>query len=295
MNNQHGDQPAGASSAISLRPMTIQDIPFGLSLSGLAGWNQTEADWRMLLEGSTGGCFIACWDGIEAGTVTTVTYQNRLSWIGMMQVAPHHRRLGIGSALLRAAIQAVEAQGPICLDATPAGRPLYEKHGFQPLYPLSRWLRPPAPLRMQPGLHCQPLSQEALHRILATDRPVFGADRSGILSTLQRNTPSLALYLSRDHEILGFCLGRAGLKYTQIGPLIADSLDIARNLLLNALQTCAQQQVILDIALQHPGWNQYLLDLGFVEQRPFTRMHLGEYSLPEGHSRQYAIAGPEMG
>jgi Acetyltransferase (GNAT) domain/Acetyltransferase (GNAT) family len=275
--------------------MTVQDISFGLKLASLAGWNQTEADWAMLLEQSTPGSFLACYNQVEAGTITTVTYQKRMSWVGMLLVAPEFQRRGIGAALLRAAIQAVGAFGVICLDATPAGKPLYDRLGFHDLYRLGRWLRPPATLGRQPAVHCHPLSRELLPAILAYDHPVFGADRTGIVYTLQRNMPALALFSEDDQQIKGFCLGRQGRKYIQIGPVIADCLEIARDLLLGALQSCAQQQVILDATYHHPGWNQLLHELGFVEQRPFIRMHLGQYTLPEHHGRQFAIAGPEMG
>jgi GNAT superfamily N-acetyltransferase len=294
MNRQVGEPPE-VSGPISLRPMTDQDIPFGLKLSSLAGWNQTEADWAMLLEQSTAGSFLACYNRVEAGTVTTVTYQKKLNWVGMMLVAPEFQRLGIGTALLRAAIQAVGGLGVVCLDATPAGKPLYDMLGFTDLYCLGRWLRLPASLGMQPAVQCHPLSQDPLPAILAYDHPVFGADRTGILCALQRNAPSLALFAEYDHEIKGFCLGRIGQKYVQIGPVIADRLEVARDLLLSALQTCAHQPVILDNTLHHPGWNQLLHDLGFVEQRPFIRMRLGEFIYPEHHARQFAIAGPEIG
>jgi GNAT superfamily N-acetyltransferase len=294
MNRQAVD-PLEILGPISLRPMTNHDIPFGLQLSNLAGWNQTEADWAMLLEQSTAGCFLACYNKVEAGTVTTITYQKHLSWVGMMLVAPEFRRLGIGTALLRAAIQAVEAMGVVCLDATPAGKPLYDKLGFQDLYSLGRWLRRPATLEMQSIIPCRPLTLESLPAIQAYDHRVFGADRTRILYALQRNTPSLAHFTEYNHEIRGFCLGRIGQKYVQIGPVIAEGLEVARDLLLSALQTCAHQHVILDKTLHHPGWAQLLHDLGFVEQRQFIRMHLGEFILPEHHARQLAIAGPEIG
>ena len=294
MNGQAGG-PGEVSGSISLRPMTVQDIPFGLKLSSLAGWNQTEADWAMLLEQSTTGCFLACCNGVDTGTVTTITYQNRLSWVGMLLVAPEFQRRGVGTALLQAAIQAAKPLGAVCLDATPAGKPLYDRFGFQEFHRLGRWLRLPASPGMQPVVQCRPFSQESLPAILAYDHPVFGADRAGVLRALLRNTPALALYRKHDREIQGFCLGRIGRKYVQIGPVIAAGLEIARDLLLSALQACAGQPVILDSTLLHPGWNQLLHDLGFVEQRPFIRMHLGDFTLPEHHTRQFAIAGPEIG
>lgn len=294
-----------ASPPLTVRYLTAQDIPFGLKLSNLAGWNQTAADWAMLLEQSTCGNFLACYNGVEAGTVTTVTYTQKLSWVGMLLVAPEFRRLGVGTALLQAAIRAVRALGAVCLDATPAGKPLYDRLGFRELYRLGRWLRPPAPLERGPAVKCMPLSHESLPAILDYDRPVFGADRAGILRYLLHNTPSLAFFYSDDREIQGYCLGRTGQNYVHIGPLVADRLEIAGDLLLSALLVCAHQPVILDNSSQHPGWDQLLHNLGFMEQRPFIRMYLGdkrlgvkrlgEFVLPEHHARQFAIAGPEIG
>jgi GNAT superfamily N-acetyltransferase len=275
----------------------------------------------MLLEQSTAGSYMAVYHGVEAGTVTTVSYQKlfalrepreleiasqiaftmtsqpnkRLHWVGMVLVAPELQRRGIGAALLRAAIRAVEENGVVCLDATPAGKSLYESLGFQDVYRLGRWLRQPASLEVQPAVPCKLLSSEYLPAILDYDLPVFGADRAGILRALQRRAPSLAFYAGQEYEVAGFCLGRVGRQAVQIGPLVADRLDIARDLLLSALQTCAHQQVILDTPFHQPGWNQLLHELGFVEQRPFMRMRLGDFIFPEQHARQLAIAGPEIG
>jgi predicted N-acetyltransferase YhbS len=275
--------------------MTPKDIPFGLKLSSSAGWNQTAADWAMLLEQSAAGSFVACYDGIEAGTVTTVTYDQQIHWIGMLLVAEEFQRRGIGRALLQAAIEAVKGQGAAWLDATPAGKKLYDRLGFQQVYGLARWLRPPAPMGMRPVSTCGPLLPEVLPFVGEYDRLVFGADRSGILTTFQRNTPGLALYLEQAGKLSGYCLGRHGRKYIHIGPLIADRLEIGRDLLLSALQSCARLEVIIDTPFHLPEWNQFIRELGFVEQRPLIRMCLGEFTLPERHPRQMAIAGPEMG
>jgi len=282
------------SANITLRPMTPLDIPFGLKLSLTAGWNQTAVDWAMLLEQSTCGSYVASYRGLDAGTVTTVSYQKRLHWIGMVLVAEEFRRLGIGTTLLMAAIGAVKGQGAVCLDATPAGRKLYETLGFAELYGLARWLRMPqaAP---HAASNCRPLKVERLPAVLEYDRPIFGADRSAILSALQRNAPPLAFMTERDGRLSGYCLGRTGSRYKQIGPLAAETLDLARDLFLAALSNCADQKVIVDIAFHQPGWNQFLRDLGFVEQRPFSRMALGDFAHPVQHAKQLAIAGPEMG
>ena len=45
----------------------------------------------------------------------------------MMLVAPEYRGSGVGARLLEAAMGAVPPQLPLRLDATPLGRPLYER------------------------------------------------------------------------------------------------------------------------------------------------------------------------
>jgi len=59
---------------ISLRKMTPDDIPYGMKLKSLAGWNQMEADWEMLLDAG-GDNFVASLNGEDAGIVVSVPYQ----------------------------------------------------------------------------------------------------------------------------------------------------------------------------------------------------------------------------
>jgi hypothetical protein len=51
--------------------MHAADIPAGMRLKAIAGWNQTEVDWRLLLAAHPTGCFVAEDRGRIIGTVTT--------------------------------------------------------------------------------------------------------------------------------------------------------------------------------------------------------------------------------
>jgi GNAT superfamily N-acetyltransferase len=288
-------QMAIPSNSFVLSPMTAADITSGLRLSQAAGWNQVAADWELLLQLSPAGSLVACLDGNVVGTVTVVSYQQALHWVGMMLVAGVYRRQGIGRALLTAALEALAGRRPVGLDATPAGIPLYTLLGFQEAYPLARYLRQPGQAIPQPEISCNPLTPGKVTSLQSCDMAVFGADRSGILSALQQRAPHLAFYAEEDRRLTGYCLGRVGRQFTQVGPLVAERLEVARALLGRALQGCAGQDVILDAPFHEPAWIRFLADLGFVEQRPFTRMVLGEFGLPADHDKQFAIAGPEMG
>ena len=51
-------------------------LPTALRLTEQSQWNQTERDWRRLLQPPPRGCFGAFLDGQLIGTVTTVVYDD---------------------------------------------------------------------------------------------------------------------------------------------------------------------------------------------------------------------------
>src|ERR1700759_151747 len=127
---------------MQLRVMRAQDILGGLRLNTIVGWNQTAADWTRFLTASPNGCFVMDGGGKIVGTATTLSYENRFAWIGMVLVDPSHRNRGVGTALLQRTIEYLDAAGipTLKLDATPAGKPLYEKLGFVSEYEIDRWV-----------------------------------------------------------------------------------------------------------------------------------------------------------
>src|SRR5947208_12550472 len=131
----------GVSMSAHLRLMTEADIPAGMRLKELAGWNQTPSDWERFLRASPAGCFVAELDGRVCGTATTIVYEGRFAWIGMVLVDPEYRSRGIGTRLLGQAIEHLDAARvpTLKLDATPQGRPIYAKLGFVSEYEVERW------------------------------------------------------------------------------------------------------------------------------------------------------------
>src|SRR5215467_18486 len=125
-----------------LRVMTTYDIAGGVRLNMLAGWNQTEADWKRFLLGNPKGCFVMEEGATAVGTATTLSYEDRFAWISMVLVDPEFRNRGIGTKLLQRAVEHLDNAGipTLKLDATPLGKPLYEKLGFVGEYEIERWV-----------------------------------------------------------------------------------------------------------------------------------------------------------
>src|SRR5437868_13271028 len=177
---------------MQIRTMTEEDIPAGMRLKDIAGWDQTEADWRIFLNASRDGCFVAEVGGVVRGTATTIVYGGRFAWVGMVLVDPEHRGQGMGTALLKKSIAYLDSiQAPcIKLDATPLGKPIYEKLGFATEYELERWAmkRKKEDLtgRVQTDTH-ESMLTPLLEHSLQLDDNEFGADCSGLMSGMDRD------------------------------------------------------------------------------------------------------------
>src|ERR1700733_5772639 len=177
-----------------LRAMTKRDIPDAQCLKEIAGWNQTETDWQRFLDAGGAGCFVAELDGQVCGTATTIAFENRFAWVGMVLVDPAYRSRGIGTRLLDKTIEYLDALHIPCLklDATPQGRPLYEKLGFLPEYEIERWTLRRSPIQMTElsgADRGSDISPSLLEDIFETDREIFGADRSFLLKSVHQEAP----------------------------------------------------------------------------------------------------------
>src|SRR2546423_14270320 len=117
----------------TLRSMRAEDVPAAFNLSAQAGWNQTEEDWRTLLELAPKTCLAIEVDGELAATTTLVCYGSRLAWIGMVLTKASFRGHGFARRLLTQALALADEMQieSVKLDATDQGRPIYEKMGFR--------------------------------------------------------------------------------------------------------------------------------------------------------------------
>jgi GNAT superfamily N-acetyltransferase len=110
-----------------IRLLTAADLPAAMALKESAGWNQTEADWRMLLEQEPEGCFAVESEGRVVASATAYCYGRDLAWIGMVLTLPECRGRGYARLLMQEALAWVERRGIPCtkLDATDMGNHHY--------------------------------------------------------------------------------------------------------------------------------------------------------------------------
>jgi GNAT superfamily N-acetyltransferase len=289
-----------ATPGLAIRAMAAEDMADGLRLCRASNWNQLEDDWRVFLNSTGGGGFLAGKEGRVVGTVTFLRYDG-FAWIAMMLVDPQERGAGIGARLMEEALSALRDVDCIGLDATPMGEPLYRRFGFVNAYALVRMKAGvEAALLDAPPQGVREMRREDLSDVLRRDREVFGAGRGELLASLLTRAPECAWIVKDGDRVRGYTFGRPGWLYHQLGPVVADDSGTARALAARGLLELDGKRVAIDAPRLDGEWLAWLESIGFVEERPFVRMfrhshthhshaHLGQ------PARQYAIAGPEFG
>lgn len=280
-------------TTLQIRLLTEADIPAGMQLKNTAGWNQTEADWRRLLRHDPQGCFAALAGSRLVGTATSTAYGTDLAWIGMVIVAPEFRRQGIATKLMRTTLTHLQTQGvrTVKLDATPAGRQVYVDLGFADELTIERW---EAVAQPQTTAHeCRPLAAHDWPAVLELDRQAFGTDRARLLTALRAD--SVCALVADNDGMQGFALARHGSVKTYLGPIIAQSPEIAARLLDGLLATLAGHTVFLDLNLAFADGKPLLETRGFAKQRDLIRMQTGALSSVGTSAQVFAVAGLEIG
>ncbi len=283
---------------IIVRALQLTDISGAMRLKNAENWNQTEQDWEMLMQHNPDLCFVAAHDGKVVGTVTATNYDNEIAWIGMMLVDRAYRGLGLGKRLLTTVMQELASCRFVGLDATDQGQPLYEKLGFREESLVDRMVAPALVISATPpnSTHpVMPLVEAQVPQVTELDRAAFGADRSRLFAEFLKNNRDKAWYLEKEGKLAGYVLGRNGARYTQIGPLSAETTEDAETLVLAAARHYAGQPVVLDIIRDKRELQASLIALGFTVQRSFVRMYLSPPAAPIAPGRYFLIAGPELG
>jgi ribosomal protein S18 acetylase RimI-like enzyme len=278
----------GATEALVQAALTQAHVPSALALSAKVGWNQTADDWRLfIVHGRSIGLFDRD-EGLVA-TAAALPYHNGFGYISMMIVDPGWRRRGLARRLMGECIATLRSMGRAALlDATPAGALVYRGLGFVELATMERWEGEggEAP---QAGSAADRLMPDDLHKLIEADALAFGSQRRFLLDDFLTRPGTLAWTYGGGHLVM-----RKGYRATQIGPLVANSIDAARVLLATAIAH-ARGRVFLDLFTSWPDLVALLEATGFTRQRPYIRMALDRTNLPGDPSRLAIAAGPEFG
>ncbi len=235
--------PLPEGKAVNLGSFSMEPIGEHLDtmmlLTMRAGWNQTEVDLKRIVGFDPQGSFVARlatddYD-IPVATATVAPLGGRHTWIGMILVHPELRRQGIANAMMQYCVRYAIGQGKVIngLDATPMGNTVYGAVGYVDSYRIWRSYFSPSEFRDTPHdtNRVSAVGSEDIDELIRYDTARY-LERGNIIRALFQDSRDEAyLYRSDNGDIEGYLLARPGRIRHFIGPFLADSKEVAANLL----------------------------------------------------------------
>ncbi|AEC51449.1 hypothetical protein PNA2_0533 [Pyrococcus sp. NA2] len=211
------------------------------------------------LEVQPDGCLLALVEGKPVGMGCIFLYK-KIAWIGLMGVKKDYQRRGIGTAIFRRLLEIGKKVKTIRLDASSQGYGLYRKFNFVDEYRTVRFRLTRRPLEKVSNVEVLTHIPEWMSEL---DEVAFGDDRRRVLEA----------YLRRGAKIVTVENEGFGMVYRdRIGPLIAETKEVARKILLKGFSLGAKEIIV-------PTLNEDSLEL-IKEFKPMeltrcTRMRFG--------------------
>ncbi|WP_246317690.1 GNAT family N-acetyltransferase [Desulfoluna butyratoxydans] len=273
--------------------MTRRDMDMAVAWAAMEGWNPGIHDAESFFAADSNGFFIGEVDREPVATLSAVSYGDRFGFLGFYIVKPEHRGKGFGMQIWNAGLGWLQGRN-VGLDGVVAQQDNYKKSGFKLAYRNVRYEgRGGGHLSADGGL--QPLTALPFQAIEAYDRPFFPEERSRFLSAWIFQPQSTALGVVKNGSIEGYGVIRPCQRGFKIGPLMADTPEVAETLFL-ALKAGVppSEPVYLDV----PEVNREAVALATRHQMDVVfetaRMYTGD--APEiSLDRLYGVTSFELG
>ncbi len=210
----------------------------------------------------------------------------QVSYIGLMAVDPEQQGRGIARQLVQHVLAILDLRNcpTVLLDATPQGAPLYAGLGFVDDHTAYAFERDAMAEDSRPSYPVRLGTYEELPAICALDRPIFGADRSRLLSMLwsEHQARCLVAY-DKQGRLTGYLFVRDPV----LGPWAALDPDAAGGLLSAALRLRFEHAPQVLVPRSNALAVELLGRFGFVERRRLRHMRRGGPESPGIAQRLY--------
>ena len=248
--------------SFTIRTMTRKELDLAIGWAAAEGWNPGLNDAASFYAADPDGFLIGLLDDEPIACISVVKYGSNYAFLGLYIVQPAWRGLGYGLQIWQAGM-ATLAGRTIGLDGVQAQQENYAKFGFVLAYGNIRHQGSGSggsgaakPATLAAGV--VPLASLPFELVCAYDQQLFPAPRSEFLRPWLAPAPGAALGVVQDGCLQAYGVVRASHVGYKIGPLMADTAELAETLFL-ALQ--AQVPEGVPLFLDTPACNPQALEL----------------------------------
>ncbi len=236
-----------------VRRMSAADVALAVEWAAQEGWNPGLHDADCFRMADPDGFFIGEWRGEPAACLSAAAYGEDFGFIGLYIVKPALRGKGLGMRVWRHGMAYLRNRC-IGLDGVVAQQANYAKSGFQLAY---RNIRFQGVARdIEPGVphgDLQNASALPFEQLRDYDRRCFPASRDRFLAAWFAQPDAMARVAVREGQVAGYGVLRRCLTGYKIGPLFADSDEIAGQLFSALTSSIPGEVFFFDVPEAHPA------------------------------------------
>ena len=209
------------------RPISLSELALPIHWAAQEGWNPGLADAEAFYATDPQGFLMGFLDGQPISSISAVAYDNSFGFIGFYIVKPEFRGQGYGLKIWQAALKYLKTQN-VALDGVLAEQGKYQRSGFKLTYHNYRWQG--IGLKRIKKIVKKPLvllDKIPFTQLLAYDSQIFPTARPKFLQPWIKQPWSLAIGYLNQNKLVGYGMVRPCQTGFKVGPLFADSVEIA--------------------------------------------------------------------
>jgi GNAT superfamily N-acetyltransferase len=216
---------------VQVRQVTDTEMSFAIGAAAAEGWDPGLSDASAFRAADPEGFLVAILDGEPVGCVSAVRYGSGFGFLGLFIVVEQWRGHGIGMQLWAAAMSRLEGR-VVGLDGVVAMQGAYAESGFVLAHRNIRYVGtvPYGRGAVRDGVAALGAAED-LDELCAYDEPVFGGPRRSFLAAWTTQPGAISLGARQDGHLHGYVVARPSTTGHKVGPLFADSLEVAERLL----------------------------------------------------------------
>ncbi|MET9512420.1 GNAT family N-acetyltransferase [Streptomyces flavidovirens] len=281
-------------AAFEIGVASADDIALLGDWAGAEGWNPGLGDGCAFFATDPHGFLVGRLDGEPAACVSVVRYGPDFGFLGLYITRPPLRGQGYGIQLWRAGMARLDGRN-VGLDGVVEQQDNYRKSGFRSAWNNIRYEGIPTGDAPAPaGVGLVDARTLPFPQLAAYDRRFFPAARDHFLASWIAAPQRTALAAVRDGELRGFAVLRACRAASRIGPLYAESPEVAAALVSALGATTPGEPVAIDVPDIHPEAGRLVEQLGLTPTFETARMYTGPVPRID-HSGLFGITSLELG
>jgi hypothetical protein len=258
------------------------------------GWNPAPSDRLPFVVADPGAFLIGRLDGEPVVSISVTRYGASFGFLGCYIARPVVRGKGYGIQIWNAGMERLAGRN-VGLDGVPAQQANYRKSGYRHAWNNARYEGLPAvSLPVPAGVTLVDARTLPFDALLAYDRRFYPAERDAFLAAWIDTPGRTSRVAIRDGAIVGFATIRDAIATSRIGPLYAESPEIAGALVTALVSAFPGRSTAIDMPDFNQAGQRLAGLLGLAPAFETARMYTG----PEpGIDRAglYGVASFELG